>query len=147
MVPTTYTTTVFANVIPTGAITITGYITTEDDFASAKGADTAYMINMSKMAASGLGITKQGADGKWVFYYFSGPFTTTAKVNGAWVFNGTGAQLDAFNLVLSQYNKSQMSPVPATVVGTLKGDTATNTGTDADGFYFSVITVTSITPG
>lgn len=41
----------------------------------------------------------------------------------------------------------QTAPVPATAVGVLKGDTATNTGIDADGFYFSVITVTSITAG
>jgi hypothetical protein len=141
---TTYATTAYANVIPTGSISVTGYITTEDDFASGKGADTAYMINMSKMAASGLGITRQGTDGKWVFYYFSGTFSGSAKVNGVWTFNGTGAQLDAFNLVLAQYNKVQMAPVPATAVGVLKGDTATNTGIDADGFYFSVITVTSI---
>lgn len=137
---TIYATTAYANIIPTGSINVTGYITTEDDFASGKGADTAYMINMSKMAASGLGITRQGTDGKWVFYYFSG----SAKVNGVWTFNGTGAQLDAFNIVPAQYNKVQMAPVPATVVGVLKGDTATNTGTDADGFYFSVITVTSL---
>ena len=144
---TTYATTAYANVIPTGSISVTGYITTEDDFASGKGADTAYMINMSKMAASRLGITRQGTDGKWVFYYFSGTFSGSAKVNGVWTFNGTGAQLDAFNLVLAQYNKVQMAPVPATAVGVLKGDTATNTGIDADGFYFSVITVTSITAG
>jgi hypothetical protein len=147
MITTTYATMAYANVIPTGSISVTGYITTEDDFASGKGADTAYMINMSKMAASGLGITRQGTDGKWVFYYFSGTFSGSAKVNGVWTFNGTGAQLDAFNLVLAQYNKVQMAPVPATIVGVLKGDTATNTGIDADGFYFSVITVTSITAG
>jgi len=50
---------------------------------------------MRKMAASGLGITRQNADGKWEFYYLSGNITSSNKVNNVWTFNGTGAQLAA----------------------------------------------------
>ena len=126
-------------------ITITGYLTTEDDFAANLGADTAGMVHMKKMAMSGLGITRQKADGKWEFYFFSGNISTGNTVNGTWVFDGTGAQLDAWNIVTAAAASAGMKPVAITVVGVLKGDTNTNPGTDKDGLTFPVITVTSIT--
>ena len=129
------------------AITIKGYITTEDDFAAKLGADTAAMIHMRMMAASGLGITRQKADSTWEFYYFSGTITSGDKVNGTWTFNGTGAQLDAWKIVTAVANESPDASVPVTVTGVLKGDTLTNPGMDADGLYFPVITVNSITQG
>jgi hypothetical protein len=126
-------------------ITITGYITTEDDFAAKLGADTAAMIHMRMMAASGLGVTRQKADGTWEFYYFSGTITSGDKTNGTWTFNGTGAQLDAWKIVTAVANESPNASVPVTVSGVLKGDTLTNPGMDADGLYFPVITVNSMT--
>jgi hypothetical protein len=142
-VPTTAV--IQSNMPVTGPITITGYLTTEDDFAANLGMDTAMMVHMRKMAASGLGITRQRADGKWEFYFFSGTITAGTPTTG-WVFNGTGAQLDAWNIVTTAAaGMGSMSPVKITVVGTLKGDTTTNPGSDADGLYFPIITVTSIT--
>jgi hypothetical protein len=126
------------------ALTITGYITTEDDFATNLGADTAGMINMKMMAMSGLGITRKMNDGKWEFYYFDGKISTGGTVNGKWAFDGTGAQLDAWNIVLAIAAKNPDDSVPVTVTGVLKGDTMTNPGMDADGLYFPVITITSI---
>ncbi len=128
------------------SITISGYITTEDDFAANLGADTAYMIYMRKMAASGLGITHPKADGTWEFYFFSGKISSADKVNDTWTFSGTGAQLDAWNIVGQVVVGNPKASVPVTVKGTLNGDTATNPGLDADGRVFPVITVSSITP-
>lgn len=127
-------------------ITIKGYITSEDDFAAKLGADTAAMIHMRMMAASGLGITRQKTDGTWEFYFFNGNISSGDKVNGAWTFSGTGPQLDAWNIVTNVANEAPQASVPVTVVGVLKGDTRTNPGMDADGLLFPVITVTSITP-
>lgn len=134
--------------------TFTGYITTEDDFATATAAnngyeDTAWMIYMKPMALSGLGIAFQ-QDGKWVFYYFDGTSATnnTSGAGGKWAFNGTGSQLNAWNIVEVQVNENgganKMKPVPVTVTGTLNGNTETNHGLDADGLYFPVITANSI---
>jgi hypothetical protein len=145
---TTKTTTTAVTTTPTASgtpITITGYITTEDDFAAKLGADTAAMINMRMMAASGLGITRQKADGSWEFFYFSGKISGGDKVNGGWTFNGTGAQLDAWNIVTTVANETPNGPVQVTVIGVLSGDTAANPGMDKDGLYFPVISVTSIT--
>ena len=125
-------------------VTITGYVTTEDDFVSKLGADTSGMINMNIMAASGLGITRQLADGSWEFYFFDGGISKGDVVNGKWVFSGTGAQLDAFNLVLAVAAHNPSDSVPVTVTGIVKGDTMTNPGMDADGLYFPVITVSHI---
>ena len=80
-------------------VNFTGYITTEDDFAANLGADTANMVHMSMMAASGLGITKQNAAGNWEFYFLSGTITSGDNNNGSWTFNGTGGQLEAWNIV------------------------------------------------
>jgi hypothetical protein len=126
-------------------VTITGYISTEDDFAMKLGADTAGMINMKMMAMSGLGITRKMDDGTWEFYFFNGGISAGDSVNGKWAFTGTGPQLDAWNIVLGIAAKTPSAPVPVTVTGVLKGDTMTNPGMDADGLYFPVITVTSIT--
>jgi hypothetical protein len=125
--------------------TFTGYITTEDDFAANLGEDTAYMIYMKLMAESGLGITFQ-QNGKWVFYYFDG---TIASGNASpWTFNGTGAQLTAWNIVANQVNDGgSNSPVPVIVAGALNGNTLTNPGPDKDGILYQVITVTSINGG
>lgn len=125
-------------------VTIKGFITTEDDFASKLGADTSGMINMKMMAMSGLGITTQLANGSWEFYFIDGKISTGGMVNGKWAFDGTGAQMDAWNVVLNIAAKTPMAPVPVTITGVLKGDTMTNPGMDADGLYFPVITVTSI---
>jgi hypothetical protein len=140
------TTSTVVNSLKTSAasVTITGYITTEDDYAMKLGADTAGMINMKVMAMSGLGITTQKADGSWEFYYFNGTFSSGDSVNGKWAFNGTAAQLDAWNIVLSVAANTPKAPVPVTVTGVLKGDTGTNPGNDADGLYFPVLTVSSI---
>ena len=140
------TTSTVVNSLKTSAstVTITGYITTEDDYAMKLGADTAGMINMKVMAMSGLGITTQKADGSWEFYYFNGNFSSGDSINGKWAFNGTAAQLDAWNIVLSIAANTPKAPVPATVTGILKGDTNTNPGNDADGLYFPVLTVSSI---
>lgn len=127
--------------------TFTGYITTEDDVAADLGEDTAYMIYMKLMAQSGLGITFQ-KDGKWVFYYFDGNIATNNKsgADGKWTFDGTGSQLNAWNLVKAQVEAGNpQSPVPVTVTGTLKGNTQTNPGPDADDIDYPVITVNSIT--
>ena len=141
----TTTSLVQLNYLPTGPITITGYLTTEDDFAANLGMDTAAMVHMRMMAASGLGITRQRADGKWEFYFFNGTISSGMPATG-WTFNGTGAQLTAWNVVTTAAaGTGAMSPVHITVVGTLKGDTTTNPGPDADGLYFPVIAVNSIT--
>ncbi|APM39489.1 hypothetical protein [Clostridium kluyveri] len=130
--------------------TFTGYITTEDDFAAGLKEDTAAMIYMRLMALSGLGITFQ-ENGEWVFYYFDGNISTDNKdgEGGTWAFNGTGSQLDAWNIVKHQVELNNGSdktkPVPATVTGVLDGSMQTNPGPDADGKRFPVITVQSIT--
>ncbi|AGK98927.1 bacterial Ig-like domain-containing protein [Clostridium pasteurianum] len=130
--------------------TFTGYITTEDDFAANLGEDTAFMIDMKMMVLSGLGITFQ-QDGKWVFYYIDGNIATnnTNGAGGKWVFDGTGSQLNAWNIVEAQVKENnganKMNPVPVTITGTLNGNTQTNPGLDADGEHFQVITVNSIT--
>ncbi|MBP2032923.1 putative cell wall-binding protein [Clostridium algifaecis] len=127
--------------------TFTGYITTEDDVAASLGEDTAYMIYMKLMAQSGLGITFQ-KDGKWVFYYFDGNIATNNKsgADGKWTFDGTGSQLNAWNLVKAQVeNGNPQGPVPVTVTGTLTENIQTNPGPDADGQKYQVIAVKSIT--
>ncbi|WP_333861767.1 cell wall-binding repeat-containing protein [Clostridium sp.] len=127
----------------------TGYITTEDDFAAGLKEDSAHMIHMKMMALSGLGITFQ-ENGEWFFYYFDGNISTdnTGGEGGTWIFNGTGSQLDAWNIVEEQIKGNdgadKMSPVPVTVKGVLKGNTQTNPSSDADGKNFPVITVESI---
>ncbi|UZQ50380.1 cell wall-binding repeat-containing protein [Clostridium kluyveri] len=129
--------------------TFTGYITTEDDFAAGLKEDSAHMIHMKMMALSGLGITFQ-ENGEWVFYYFDGNISTDNKdgEGGTWIFNGTGSQLDAWNIVEEQIKRNdgsdKMNPVLVTVKGILKGNTQTNPGPDADGKNFPVITVESI---
>ena len=125
--------------------TLTGYITTEDDWAADLKEDTADMINMKMMALSGLGITFE-QDGKWVFYYFDGTFATNNKAgtDGKWAFDGTGSQLAAWNLVGEQVRAGNgKDPAQVTVKGYFAGDTATNTGLDADGISVSVLTVTA----
>jgi sulfite exporter TauE/SafE len=129
--------------------TFTGYITTEDDFAASLKEDTAFMIYMRLMALSGLGITFQ-QDGQWVFYYIDGNIATdNKKYGGEWTFDGTGSQLDAWKLVEAQVKDNnganKMKPVPVTITGTLNENIQTNPGLDADGKYFPVITVKSIT--
>ena len=129
--------------------TFTGFITTEDDFAALLKEDTASMIYMRLMALSGLGITFQ-EDGKWVFYYFDGNISTDNKgSDGKWAFNGTGSQLNAWNIVEAQVKENnganKMKPVSVTVTGILSGNTKTNPGPDADGKQLPVITVKSIT--
>ena len=145
MAPPKSTSTVVNSIKPSGAsVTFIGYITTEDDFAMKLGADTAYMIDMKMMAMSGLGITRQMPDGSWEFYYFNGNISKGDSVNGKWVFSGTAAQLDAWNLVLAVVANNPKASVPVTVTGIVKGDTMTNPGMDADGIYFPVITVSYI---
>jgi hypothetical protein len=146
MPKTTTTASVVVNSLKTSAdtVTITGYITTEDDFAAGLGADTAGMINMKMMAMSGLGITRKMDDGKWEFYYFDGNISTGGSINGKWVFDGTGAQLNAWNIVLAIAAKNPDDSVPVTVMGVIKGDTMTNPGMDTDGLNFPVVTVSSI---
>jgi len=145
MPPPKPTSTVVNSIKPSGAtVTFTGYITTEDDFAMKLGADTAGMIAMKMVAMSGLGITRQMPDGSWEFYYFNGNISKGDSVNGKWVFSGTAAQLDAWNIVLAVAVDHPKNSVPVTVVGIVKGDTMTNPGMDPDGLYFPVITVTSI---
>ena len=126
-------------------ITVTGYITAEDDFANGLGADTAGMVYMKMMAMSGLGVTRQKADGSWEFFFFDGKITTGETVSGTWAFNGTGSQLTAWNITGEAAKVNPKASVPVTVVGTVNGSTATNPGMDADGRYFPVITVQSIT--
>ncbi|MBP2032926.1 hypothetical protein J2Z42_001605 [Clostridium algifaecis] len=126
--------------------TFTGYITTEDDFAAGLHEDTADMVYMKLMAEAGLGITFQ-QNGKWVFYYFDGTIATknTSGSDGKWVFDGTGSQLNAWNIVGAQVKAGKgKSPVPATVKGVLKGNAEVNPGPDTDGKSFPVITVESI---
>jgi hypothetical protein len=145
MAPPKTSSTVVNSIKPSGAmVTLTGYITTEDDFASKLGADTSGMINMKMMAMSGLGITRQMADGSWEFYFFNGNISKGDSVNGKWAFSGTAAQLDAWNLVLAVATNNPKASVSVTVTGIVKGDTMTNPGMDADGLYFPVITVSSI---
>lgn len=125
--------------------TFEGYITTEDDWASDLKKDDANMIHMKMMALSGLGVTFE-KDGEWVFYYFDGKFATnnTAGTGGKWAFDGTDSQLAAWNLVEAQVNAGKGGdPVPVTVKGYFNGDTATNTGMDADGKVVQVLTVTA----
>ncbi|BAH07021.1 hypothetical protein CKR_1970 [Clostridium kluyveri NBRC 12016] len=130
--------------------TFTGYITTEDDFAAGLKEDTAAMIYMRLMALSGLGITFQ-ENGEWVFYYFDGNIATDNKdgEGDKWVFDGTGSQLNAWNIVKHQVElnngSDKMKPVPVTVTGVLDGSMQNNPGPDADGKRFPVITVQSIT--
>ncbi|MCH3963694.1 MAG: cell wall-binding repeat-containing protein [Clostridium sp.] len=130
--------------------TFTGYITTEDDYAAELNEDTAFMVYMKMMALSGLGITYQDEDGKWVFYYLDGNIATnnTKGNEGSWIFDGTGSQLDAWNIVEEQVKRNsgvdKMKPVPVTVTGILDGSTQTNPGLDADGKYFEVIKAQSI---
>jgi hypothetical protein len=126
-------------------VTVTGYITTEDDFANSLGKDTAGMVYMKMMAMSGLGVTKQKADGSWEFYFFDGKISTGETVNGAWAFNGTGSQLTAWNVIGEAVKTNAKGSVAVTVVGTVNGSMATNPGMDADGRYFPVIAVSSIT--
>lgn len=126
--------------------TFEGYITSEDDFAAGLKEDTADMIYMRLMALSGIGITFQ-QDGKWVFYYFDGRFSTDNKKgsDGKWTFDGTGSQLSAWHLVEQKVKSGNgKSPVPIKVTGVLNENTKTNLGPDADGRKFSVITVKSI---
>jgi len=131
--------------------TFTGYITTEDDFAAELGEDTADMVYMKMMALSGLGITYQDKDGKWVFYYLDGDISTdnTDGADGKWKFNGTGSQLSAWNIVENQIKSNngadKMKPVPVKITGILDGSTQTNPGPDADGIDYPVIKVQSIT--
>jgi hypothetical protein len=102
------------------------------------------MINMKMMAMSGLGITRQMANGSWEFYFFNGGISSGGMVNGKWAFSGTGAQLDAWNIVLAVAANTPMASVPVTATGVLNGNTMTNPSMDADGLYFPVITVSSI---
>jgi len=130
-----------ANMPP--AQTFTGYITSEDDFVEPLYKDTAGMIFMRLMARSGLGITFQQPDGTWAFYYFNGQIASGNEQ--PWSFNGTGAQLSAWNIVVKQVKSGGANnPVPVTVTGTLNGDKETNPGPDADGRYFPVITAARI---
>jgi hypothetical protein len=128
-------------VVATGLQTFQGFITSEDDFVDPvigadPSKDTRAMILMNAMAQSGLGMAAQEA-GVWKFYYFSGKFATTIFP----AFNGTGAQLDAWKIVENTQKKDHISVI---VTGSLEGKTATNTGGDADGVYWPVITVSSI---
>jgi hypothetical protein len=125
----------------TGVQTFVGFITSEDDFVDPQiGADpskdTRGMILMEAMARSGLGIAID-YQGGWQFYYLSGDFATTIRP----AFNGTGAQLDAWNIVLNTKKKDHISAV---VTGLLDGTRATNPGGDADGIYYPVIRVDTI---
>jgi len=122
-----------------------GCITTEDDFAANLGADTASMVHMRMMAASGLGITRKNAAGNWDFYFFSGTISSSDKINNTWTFNGTGAQLDAWNIVTTAANASPDSSVSIQVTGFMTGDVTTNPGMDADGLFFPVFTPISMT--
>lgn len=131
---------------PVTQVTFTGYITSEDDFAADLGEDTAAMVYMRLMALSGLGITFQ-ENGQWVFYYFDGSFSTdnSKDADGKWVFDGTGSQKKAWDIVAAQMAAGdKFDPVPVKVTGILKGDEATNPGPDRDGLYFQVLTVTRI---
>lgn len=128
------------------AQTFTGYITSEDDFAAGLKEDTADMVHMRLMALSGLGITFQ-QDGKWVFYYFDGTFSTDNKkgADGKWSFDGTGSQLTAWQLVEQSVKSGKgKSPVQVTVTGIVDGSTRTNPGPDADGREFPSIKVESM---
>ena len=125
----------------TGLQTFSGFITSEDDFVDPQiGADpsrdTKGMMLMNAMARSCLGIAMHAAEG-WKFYYFSGNFATTIFPS----FNGTGAQLDAWNIVLKTNKQDHIS---ITVTGSLDWKTATNPSGDADGIYYPVINVQSI---
>jgi hypothetical protein len=123
--------------------TFTGYITTEDDFVEPLYQDTAGMIFMRLMARSGLGITFRQPDGTRVFYYFDGQISSGNEQ--PWKFNGTGAQLTAWNIVEMQVNGGGASnPVPVIVTGALNGDKETDPGPDADGRYYPVMTVARI---
>ncbi|MCH3963697.1 MAG: hypothetical protein LKE46_05445 [Clostridium sp.] len=128
------------------SVSITGYITSEDDFAAGLKEDTANMVYMRLMALSGLGITFQ-QNGSWVFYYFDGNIASDNKSgkDGKWTFNGSGSQLTAWNIVQKHVKEGKGKyPVQVTVKGVLKGNTGTNPGPDADGKKFPVITVESI---
>ena len=124
-----------------GLQTFQGFITSEDDFVDPvigtdPSKDTSAMILMNAMAQSGLGLAVRESEG-WKFYYFSGDLATTIFP----AFNGTGAQLDAWNIVDRTQKKDHIS---VKVTGWLDGRTATNTGGDADGIYWPVITVNSM---
>lgn len=126
--------------------TFQGYITTEDDFAAGLKQDTADMVYMKLMAQSGLGITFEH-NGEWVFYYFDGAIAgnNTSGGDGKWTFDGSGSQLNAWNIVGQKIEEGKgKSAVSVTVKGALKGNTQTNQGSDADGKQFPVITVSSI---
>ncbi|WP_446899753.1 hypothetical protein ACSVC9_07740 [Clostridium sp. LBM24168] len=128
------------------SLSITGYITSEDDFAAGLKEDTANMVYMRLMALSGLGITFQ-QNGNWVFYYFDGGIASDNKsgADGKWIFNGSGSQLNAWNIVQKRVKEGKGKyPVQVTVKGVLKGNIGTNPGPDADSKKFPVITVESI---
>jgi sulfite exporter TauE/SafE len=133
-----------ASVNPRPAVqTFTGYITSEDDFVEPLYQDTAGMVFMRLMARSGLGVTFKQPDGTWMFYYFDGQIASGNEQ--PWKFNGTGAQLTAWNIVGTQvHGGGTKNPVPVTVTGTLNGNKETNPGPDADGRYFPVVTVARI---
>ncbi len=121
--------------------TFTGFITAEDDFVDPQigldpSTDTRGMILMNLMARSGLGLAVREGGG-WKFYYFSGTIATTIYP----AFNGTGAQLDAWNIVL---HTTKNDHIGVTVTGILKGDAATNPGPDADGIYYPVLSVLTL---
>ena len=91
---------------------------------------------MNAMARAGLGLAVHETE-EWRFYYFSGTFATTIFP----AFNGTGAQLDAWNIVL---NTKKNDHIFVTVTGYLDGRSATNPSGDADGVYYPVIEVSTI---
>lgn len=125
----------------TGLQTFNGFITSEDDFVDPvigadPSKDTRGMILMNAMARSGLGIAVS-TPGGWKFYYLSGDFATTIVP----AFNGTGGQLDAWNIVLKTTKQDHISVV---VTGSFEGKNATNPSGDADGIYYPLITVQTI---
>lgn len=91
---------------------------------------------MKSCAASGYGITALQSDGTYKFYYFDGDFATLA---GKTFNNGTGSQLDAWNLI---HNTAKSDHVSIKVTGTLNGDTKVS---PYDGKSYPVIKVTSLT--
>jgi hypothetical protein len=125
----------------TGVETFNGFITSEDDFVDPEispdpSRDSRAMLLMEAMARSGLGLAVHAADG-WHFYYFSGNFATSIHPS----FNGGGAQLDAWNILL---NTKKIDHIAVTVTGFLDGTGATNPSGDADGLYYPVISVNTM---
>ena len=127
--------------VETSINTFVGFITAEDDFVDPQigvdpSKDTKGMILMLAMARSGLGLAIQEPSG-WKFYYFSGQFATAINP----VFNGSGGQLVAWNLVLNTKKQDHISVI---VTGSLDGSSATNPSGDADGIFYPVINVETI---